>query len=58
MTRKHFERLAELVRTWDKPYTLRVELARALAGICEEFNPAFDQAKFYSACNVLVEVDE
>ena len=52
MTRKHFEALAANILTI-KDIDTRLEAARAVAQACRQFNPRFNIAQFYEACNVL-----
>lgn len=52
MTRKHFEALAtQIKRIEDK--AARVAAATAVARACADFNPAFNAARFYAACDAL-----
>ncbi len=58
LTRKHFQRMADAIAytrklgTAEQPVreeTLRV-IARELAALCAEENPAFDRERFMRAC--------
>ena len=55
VTRKHFTKLAEMVRNeknWGgDPATLAV-VAESLATICKESNPNFSRDKFLEACGM------
>ena len=48
MTRKHYEKVAEIV----KEATTRAKFAKELAEMFAEDNPRFDEARFYIACGV------
>ncbi|QYD70116.1 hypothetical protein KZJ38_07350 [Paraburkholderia edwinii] len=49
MTKKHFEALArEIAKIHDA--NARREAAIAVARVCHEFNPTFNIARFYAAC--------
>ncbi len=45
MTRKHFKALAEALRQVHADFAV----VRAVAKVCEQFNPYFDPRKFYIA---------
>jgi hypothetical protein len=50
MTRKHFIRMANIIREVECP-NVRNHLAREFADFCREMNPNFDRARFLEACN-------
>lgn len=61
MTRRQFEALAEMVRTFSMDgwgtseateYKVRSRFAASLASICELENPRFNADKFYRACGL------
>lgn len=52
MTRKHFQALADEIANISDD-TARLAAARAVARACAKFNPAFDMARFFAACNVV-----
>jgi hypothetical protein len=51
MTRKHFELIAEKIRTILDP-NARLQAAVAVGSACIESNPRFDIDRFYAACGV------
>ena len=51
MTRKHFQVLAENIRTILDPH-VRLNAAVAVATACQQMNPRFDADLFYAACGV------
>ncbi len=53
MSRKHFVALASEIRTIFNA-SERHAAAVAVAKVCRQFNPAFDLARFYAACEVNV----
>ena len=52
MSRKHFIKLAEMVRTLPVDPGVRYMLASRLGSICAEMNPRFDFTRFLAACGV------
>ena len=56
LTRKHFEAIAEIIRTdkgfYDDGENMRQLIARELAGLCAQENPRFDYGRFLDACDV------
>jgi len=51
MTRKHFQVLADNIRTILDPH-VRLNAAVAVASACKQMNPRFDADRFYTACGV------
>ena len=49
MTRKHFIALAAEIAKIVDP-AARIAAARAVADAAGQFNPAFDRARFFTAC--------
>lgn len=55
MTRKHFERAAEIVREMRDENTTereRYTVASAFAVLFSGYNPRFDVSRFFAACEV------
>lgn len=53
MTRKHFEFMADFIRTYPHPgAAARVSLSHALADMFEERNARFDRGRFLRACGI------
>ena len=53
MSRKHFERLADIVRrNLSVDAATRKHVAEELAEFCAEQNPRFDRERFLAACGV------
>jgi hypothetical protein len=60
MSKKHFERLAAIVRLCDEQakigysadHIIHLVLAEELADMAQEENPAFDRARFLRACGL------
>ena len=50
MTRKHFEAIAEVIKTIDDPAT-RAQVALNMVTQLAQFNPRLDTARFVRACN-------
>lgn len=51
MTRKHFQALADSIRTIMDPH-VRLNAAVAVASACKQMNPNFKPDRFYAACGV------
>ena len=51
MTRKHFQVLADSIRTILDPH-VRLNAAVAVASACKQMNPRFNADRFYAACGV------
>lgn len=51
MTKQHFEALAYAITLINNQHS-RTEAAIAVASVALQFNPRFDKAKFFAACNV------
>ena len=51
MTRKHFEALADSIRTILDPHA-RLQAATAVCQACAKMNKNFDADRFYKACGV------
>lgn len=52
MSRKHFEMLAESIRSILDPHS-RLQAAIAVAQVAYKLNNRFDHGKFYAACGVI-----
>ena len=56
LTRKHFEAIAEIIRSdkgmYEDGENMRQLIARELASLCEQENPNFDRQRFLDACKV------
>jgi len=53
MTRKHFEKLAQKIREMvENNTTDLVEIANAVADVCEEENEKFSRNRFIQACGL------
>lgn len=58
MTRKHFEAIAEIFRTYsdidagEEGEAMRLVLAKEMASLCKRHNANFDRDRFLTACNV------
>lgn len=51
MTRQHFRRFAEMVKSMDYLYSAdKVGVAADLAAVFREYNRHFDDERFYEAC--------
>ncbi len=51
MTRQHFQRFAEMIQSMDYLYPVdKVGVAADLAAVFSEYNPHFDDERFYKAC--------
>lgn len=55
MSRKHFIKIAEIVRDTGLPEWARIELAERLADMCQEESKTFDRERFLVACNAHIE---
>ena len=51
MTKKHFERAAEIVKMWDAPVE-RAGLAEAFILLFRAYNDRFDTTRFLKACGL------
>ena len=51
MTRKHFKEIAKTIAQIEDA-TERKRQAEAMATICKQTNPRFDNARFLTACGV------
>lgn len=52
LTRRHFERFAQLIRESDNPPDVRMFAALVVIRIASESNPRFDRHRFLTACNL------
>lgn len=56
MTKKHFEAIAEIIRSDKGMYSnaedMRDLIARELASFCAQENPWFNRSRFLRACDV------
>ena len=52
MTKKHFERAAEIVKMWDAPVE-RAGLAEAFILLFRAYNDRFDTTRFLQACGLV-----
>lgn len=51
MTKKHYIKLAKIIREANLAEWSRVELAESLADMCQEEREQFDRERFIAACN-------
>tara|TARA_Y100000296_G_C5052382_1_gene195518 strand:+ start:372 stop:536 length:165 start_codon:yes stop_codon:yes gene_type:complete len=52
MTKKHFQKIATILKSSNVSNEQRLQLANEFAGLCREVNPRFDTTRFINAVMV------